>query len=113
MPATKKIAMLDLGELTELVDGIFAGAREGVLELRDGDTAMVEIISLDALDSAEQIVFPPLAKLRPLPAATGKHRDVADRCGQPRGSSSTALCRRFRWRRWRGSRCTHRRPLSC
>jgi hypothetical protein len=77
MPATKKIATLDLIELTEPVEGIPAGARGGVLELRDGDTAMVEITSIDALDSAERIIFPALAKLRRIPAAPGKPRDVA------------------------------------
>jgi hypothetical protein len=63
MPAVREFATLDLVELTAPVDDIPAGARGGVLELRDGATAMVEITSLP-LDSVERIVFVPLAKLR-------------------------------------------------
>jgi hypothetical protein len=63
MPAIHEITTLDLIELTEPVEGIPAGARGGVLELRDDNTAMVEITSLP-LDSVERIVFVPLAKLR-------------------------------------------------
>ncbi len=63
MPAVHEFTTLDLVELTAPVEGIPAGARGGVLELRDGDTAMVEITSLP-LDSVERIVFVPLAKLR-------------------------------------------------
>ena len=63
MPAIHEITTLDLVELTAPTDGIPAGARGGVLELRDGNTAMVEITSLP-LDSVERIVFVPLAKLR-------------------------------------------------
>lgn len=63
MPAVHEFATLDLVELTAPVEGIPAGARGGVLELRDGDTAMVEITSLP-LDSVERIVFVPLANLR-------------------------------------------------
>jgi hypothetical protein len=63
VPAIREIATLDLVELTAPSDGIPAGARGGVLELRDDDTAMVEITSLP-LDSAERIVFVPLARLR-------------------------------------------------
>jgi len=76
MPAAPGIATLDLVELTEPIDGIPAGARGGVLELRSGDTAMVEITSLP-LDSAERIIFPPLAKLRRIHATQGKPHDVA------------------------------------
>jgi hypothetical protein len=71
MSTTDKIAVLDLIELTEPIDGIPAGATGGVLELVDGDTAMVEITSIPHLD-LERIVFPPLAKLRRLPIAPGK-----------------------------------------
>jgi len=63
MPAVHEFTTLDLVELTTPVEGIPAGARGGVLELRDGDVAMVEITSLP-LDSVERIVFVPLAKLR-------------------------------------------------
>ena len=63
MPALHEITTYDLVELTEPVEKIPAGARGGVLELRDGDRAMVEITSLP-LDSVERIIFVPLAKLR-------------------------------------------------
>ena len=63
MPALREITAFDLVELTEPVDSIPAGARGGVLELRDGDRAMVEITS-PPLDEAERIVFAPLGKLR-------------------------------------------------
>lgn len=63
MPAVHEFATLDLVELTAPIEGIPAGARGGVLELRDGETAMVEITSLP-LDSVERIIFVPLAKLR-------------------------------------------------
>jgi hypothetical protein len=46
MPALREITTYDLVELTEPVESIPAGARGGVLELRDGDRAMVEITSL-------------------------------------------------------------------
>ncbi len=63
MPALHEITTYDLVELTEPVEKIPAGARGGVLELRDGGRAMVEITSLP-LDSVERIIFVPLAKLR-------------------------------------------------
>jgi hypothetical protein len=63
MPAVGEITTFDLIELTEPIEGIPAGARGGVLELRDGDSAMVEITSLP-LDAVDRIIFVPLAKLR-------------------------------------------------
>ncbi len=63
MPAVHEFTTLDLVELTAPIEGIPAGARGGVLELRGSDTAMVEITSLP-LDSVERIIFVPLAKLR-------------------------------------------------
>lgn len=63
MPALHEITTYDLVELTEPVEKIPAGARGGVLELRDGGRAMVEITSLP-LDSVERIIFVPLSKLR-------------------------------------------------
>jgi hypothetical protein len=59
----REIAAFDRVELLEPVDDAPAGARGGVLELRDGDTAMVEITT-PALDPAARIVFVPIAKLR-------------------------------------------------
>lgn len=76
MPVTDEIAILDLIELTEPFDGIPAGATGGVLELRHHDTAMVEITSIPELD-IERIIFPPLAKLRRIPASPDKSRDLA------------------------------------
>jgi hypothetical protein len=63
MPVLRDIATSDLVELTAPTEGIPAGARGGVLELRDDNMAMVEITSLP-LDSAERIIFVPLAQLR-------------------------------------------------
>lgn len=63
IPAIRDITALDLVELTAPTEGIPVGARGGVLELRDDNTAMVEITSLP-LDSVERIIFVPLAKLR-------------------------------------------------
>lgn len=63
MPAVREITAFDLVELLEPVDDAPAGARGGVLELRSGDTAMVEITT-PQLDAAARIVFVPLSKLR-------------------------------------------------
>ncbi|MGA2454299.1 MAG: DUF6883 domain-containing protein [Solirubrobacteraceae bacterium] len=63
MPALRDIATSYLVELTTPVEGVPAGARGGVLELRDDNTAMIEITSLP-LDSVERIIFVPLAQLR-------------------------------------------------
>jgi len=63
MAITQRIAEFDVVELTEPVDEAPAGARGGVLELRPGDTAMIEIIE-PPLDAAARILFVPLTKLR-------------------------------------------------
>jgi hypothetical protein len=63
VPALHEIATYDLVELTEPIEDVPAGARGGVLELRDGDRAMVEITSLP-LDAVDRIIFVPRAKLR-------------------------------------------------
>jgi hypothetical protein len=67
MAVTHRIAEFDIVELTEPVDEAPAGARGGVLELRPGDTAMIEITE-PRLDGAARIVFAPIAKLRVLDA---------------------------------------------
>jgi hypothetical protein len=61
----RDITAFDSVELTEAVDDVPAGARGGVLELRDARTAMVEITSPE-LDPAARVVFVPVAKLRRL-----------------------------------------------
>lgn len=77
MPATEKIAVLDLIELRESFDGIPAGATGGALELMDNGHVMVEINSIPALDAVERIVFPPASKLRRIGhVRTGVH-DIA------------------------------------
>lgn len=63
MPVVREITAYDRVELVEPVDDAPAGAHGGVLELRDGDTAMVEITT-PTLDAAARVVFIPLAKLR-------------------------------------------------
>ncbi len=56
MAVVCEIAAFDRVELIEPVDDAPAGARGGVLELGDGDTAMVEITT-PALDPVARIVF--------------------------------------------------------
>jgi hypothetical protein len=63
MATLHKITAYDLVELTDRIDGIPAGARGGVLELRDDDKAMVEITS-PSLDAVDRVIFAPLSKLR-------------------------------------------------
>ncbi|MGH2962240.1 MAG: hypothetical protein ACRDL3_08620 [Solirubrobacterales bacterium] len=63
MAVVREITAFDRVELIEPVDDVPAGARGGVLELRDGEIAMVEI-TMPELDPAARIVFVPLAKLR-------------------------------------------------
>jgi hypothetical protein len=63
MAVVREITAFDRVELLEPVDDAPAGARGGVLELRDGEVAMVEITT-PHLDPAARIVFVPLAKLR-------------------------------------------------
>ena len=65
MAVVPEITAFDRVELLEPADEAPAGARGGVLELRDGKTAMVEITT-PKLDPAVRIVFVPLAKLRRL-----------------------------------------------
>lgn len=77
MPATDKLEVLDLIELTEPQDGIPAGATGGLLELMDENTAMVEITSLPELDAVERIIFPPLVKLRRIGHVSPKPHGIA------------------------------------
>jgi hypothetical protein len=63
MAVVREITAFDRVELLEPIEDAPAGARGGVLELRDRDTAMVEITTPD-LDAAARIIFVPLAKLR-------------------------------------------------
>jgi hypothetical protein len=64
MPAVREITTMDLVELTEPVGDVPAGARGGVLELRDGGMAMLEITTVSLEPILDRIVFAPLAKLR-------------------------------------------------
>lgn len=63
MAVVREITAFDRVELTEAIDDAPAGARGGVLELRDGGTALVEITTPE-LDAAARIVFVPVAKDR-------------------------------------------------
>lgn len=63
MAVAHRITAFDLVELTEAVEDAPAGARGGVLELRGGDTAMIEVTKPE-LGPAARIVFAPLDKLR-------------------------------------------------
>jgi hypothetical protein len=66
MAVVREITTFDRVELIEPVDDAPAGAVGGVLELRGGEVAMVEITSPE-LEPAARIVFVPLPKLRRLP----------------------------------------------
>lgn len=63
MAVARKIAAFDIVELTERVDDAPAGARGGVLELREGDMAMIEVTKPN-LGPAARIVFAPISKVR-------------------------------------------------
>jgi hypothetical protein len=63
MAVVREITAFDRVELLAPIDDAPAGARGGVLELRDRDTAMVEITT-PKLDPAARTIFVPLAKLR-------------------------------------------------
>jgi hypothetical protein len=64
MPAIRDIALFDTVELTEAIDNAPAGSRGGVLELLDGDMAMIEIMTMPLEPALDRIIFAPLAKLR-------------------------------------------------
>jgi hypothetical protein len=53
-------------ELTTPIEPAPAGARGGVLEIRD-DTAMIEIMTMPLEAGIDRIVYAPLDKLRALP----------------------------------------------
>ena len=63
MAVVREITAFDRVKLLEPIDDAPAGARGGVLELRDRDTAMVKITAPE-LDPAARIIFVPLVKLR-------------------------------------------------
>jgi len=77
MPTTHEIALFDTVELTEAVETAPAGSRGGVVELLDDDTAMVEVMTMPLEPALDRIVVAPLAKLRRIPAAPAKAKDVA------------------------------------
>lgn len=60
---TQKITAFDRVELIERVDDVPAGARGGVLELRDSDVAMVEITD-PSLEAVDRILFVHVSQLR-------------------------------------------------
>ena len=63
MATTHEIAAFDRVELSERVDDVPAGARGGVLELRDPNIAMVEITK-PPLEAVDRILFVPVSQLR-------------------------------------------------
>ncbi len=63
MATRHEIATFDRVELSERIDDVPAGARGGVLELRDEDIAMVEITE-PALEAVDRILFVPVSQLR-------------------------------------------------
>lgn len=63
MATTHEIAAFDRVELSERVDDVPAGARGGVLELRDPNIAMVEITE-PPLEAVDRILVVPVSQLR-------------------------------------------------
>jgi hypothetical protein len=63
MATRHEIAAFDKVELSERVDDVPAGARGGVLEIRDPDIAMVEITE-PPLEAVDRILFVPVSQLR-------------------------------------------------
>jgi len=63
MATRHEIATFDRVELSERIDDVPAGARGGVLDLRDEDIAMVEITD-PPLDAVDRILFAPVSQLR-------------------------------------------------
>lgn len=66
MATVHDIAAYDLVELTEPVEHVPAGARAGVMEVRNGDEVMLEIMDPDLDD---RIIFAPVSKLRRIQGA--------------------------------------------
>jgi hypothetical protein len=64
MPAIRDIALFDVVELTEAIDNAPVGSRGGVLELLDGDMAMLEVTTMPLEPALDRIVFAPLSTLR-------------------------------------------------
>lgn len=64
MATTKHITELDIVELREDFESAPAGARGGVLDIFDGNMAMVEFTNLPGEMDIEKIVVLPLDKLR-------------------------------------------------
>ncbi len=64
MPITHEITLYDTVELTADTETAPAGARGGVVELLDGDKAMVEVTTMPSEPLLERVVVVPLAKLR-------------------------------------------------
>jgi hypothetical protein len=64
MPITHEITLYDTVELTSDTETAPAGARGGVVELLDGDKAMVEVTTMPSEPLLDRIVVVPLAYLR-------------------------------------------------
>ena len=64
MPITHEITLCDTAELTADTETAPAGARGGVVELLDGDKAMVEVMTMPSEPLLDRIVVVPLAYLR-------------------------------------------------
>jgi hypothetical protein len=60
----RKVAELDLVELREDFEAAPAGATGGVLDIFDGDRAMVEFTSMPADLGLDRILVVPIDKLR-------------------------------------------------
>lgn len=61
MPTTHEITLYDTVELIADVETAPAGATGGVVELLDGDNAMVEVTTMPLVPLLDRIVVVPLA----------------------------------------------------
>ena len=66
MVVTHTLHVGDPVELTAAIEPAPAGARGGVLEVRE-DTAMIEVMTMPFEAGIDRIVYAPLSKLRALP----------------------------------------------
>ncbi len=66
MATVREIAVGDLVELTEAVDGAPTGTRGGITDVLDEETVIVELTAMPLEPVLDRIVVVPVAKLRSL-----------------------------------------------
>jgi len=73
VPIAEKIPPYDIVELTAPAGGAPAGEQGGVLDIFDGEEAMVELTSMPPELTLERIVMAPLDKLRVIDPASRRN----------------------------------------